>query len=99
MRAVREWRFFFDDGLNAPLGVADDPAIVGGVGQFSAENRCGSFAASVSLDERRESFCAQQRGVSWQNDHQFRAGTNRAPSDLQRVPGAALRLLQDGSRT
>src|ERR1700675_2460270 len=39
---------FFDDGLHAALGIANDAAIVRGIVEFGGENRRGGFRSAVS---------------------------------------------------
>src|SRR5579863_1164826 len=89
---------FFDDGLHAALGIADDAAIVRGIVEFGGENRCRGFASAVRIEQRGKGRGAQQRSVTRDDNRQFGALANRAPRNLDGVARSALRLLKNRLR-
>ena len=65
--------FFFDDGLHAAFGIANDAAVIGRVGDFGRENCGGGFAAAMRIEKQGERFAAQQRRVPGNHDGKLRA--------------------------
>ena len=93
---VGELRIFHDGGDGAVLAAQDAP-ITGRIGDFSREDGGGGVALFVDARQRCQRLGADQRGVSRQHDHVFRAFRKSAPRDEHGVTGALLRLLQDGA--
>src|ERR1700675_1228001 len=89
---------FFDDGLHAALGIANDAAIVRGIVEYGGENRRGGFASAVRVEQGGKRCGAQQRSVPRDDNHQFGALANRAPRNLDGVARSALRLLKNRLR-
>jgi len=87
--------FFFDDGLDAAFGIADDAAVVGRVVELGGEDGGGGFSAAVCVEERGEGGGAEQGGIAGDDEREFCAAANGTAGDLEGVACAALRLLED----
>ncbi|MNM74023.1 hypothetical protein D3C81_857720 [compost metagenome] len=80
-----------DDGADLPLGVANDPAIAGGIGQLHGEQ--GQLRRAGVGQQALEGRRLDQRHVAVQ--HQHLLGTDERQRLGDRVAGAELLLLED----
>ena len=100
--SLHEWRAARASGALSSTIASTRPSAsrtmrpyVAGIVNFGAENCGRGFSAAVGIEERGQSFGAQQRRVAGKDDRQLGDFANGTPGDLQGVAGAALGLLQD----
>ena len=86
-----------DDRGDAAVVVAHNAPIARGIRKLSGKNRRRGARLLVRAHQRRKRLSAQQRRIPRHNQNIARA-TDRFARDEQRVPGAALRLLQNRAR-
>ena len=58
-----------DDRDEIALGVADDPAVAGGVIQHGRRHAGGGLLLAVGLEQRLQHLAADQRAIAGQDEH------------------------------
>ena len=84
-----------DDGLEPPVGAADDAAVAGRVGDRRRGEGDGCVVLSVVGHERPNRPGTDKRAVAGEHEHVAVEALQRLPGARRRVAGAELLLLRD----
>jgi hypothetical protein len=88
----------FDNGLHARFGFAHDPPVAARIADDGCKDGGRSAARPMRSHQSTQGVRADKGRVAWQYDGDL-GFAQRAASDLHRVPGAMLRILQHRLRT